>query len=261
MAGTDRQRERRGGGPAVILVRPQLGENIGAAARAMANFGLDELRIVAPRDGWPNPFAVRAASGANWVIENAKIYETTEAAIEDLTYTLATTARPRGMTKHVLGPQAACEALHSRIGSGAPAGLLFGAERTGLDNDDVALADAIVTFPVNPAFASLNLGQAVLLLAYEYSRHSDPEAGAQRDLVMGGAEPATRSELLGFFEHLETELDRGGFLKPEDKKPSMIRNLRNIFHRTELTAQDVRTLRGVIVALTGRRFRRDDEPA
>ncbi|MGE0233296.1 MAG: RNA methyltransferase [Flavobacteriaceae bacterium] len=260
MAGTDRHRERRGGGPAIILVRPQLGENIGAAARAMANFGLDELRIVAPRDGWPNPFAVRAASGADWVIEKARIFDTTEDAIADLTFTLATTARPRGMTKHVLGPQAACEALHERIGAGAPAGLLFGAERTGLDNDDVALADAIVTFPVNPAFASLNLGQAVLLIAYEYARHADPQAAARRELATGGSAPASRTELMGFFEHLETELDRGGFLKPADKKPSMIRNLRNLFHRTELTAQDVRTLRGVIVALTGRPFRRDGEP-
>ncbi|MGE0844975.1 MAG: RNA methyltransferase [Flavobacteriaceae bacterium] len=258
MAGTDRSRPAETGGPAVVLVRPQLGENIGTAARAMANFGLSDLRIVAPRDGWPSVMAQRTASGADWVIEGARVFDTAEEAIADLGYVVATTARPRGMTKEILGPESACAAMRARMASGAGAGILFGAERTGLENDEVALADAIVSYPVNPAFASLNLAQAVLLIAYEYARGRDPDAGRMSRIDYAGNEPATRAELLGFFEHLEVELDRGGFLKPPDKKPSMIRNLRNIFHRTRLSGQDIRTLRGVIVALTGRPFRRDE---
>ncbi|MEM8876707.1 MAG: RNA methyltransferase [Pseudomonadota bacterium] len=259
MAGTDSTKQRLtsgdSGSPVIILVKPQLGENIGTAARAMANFGLDRLRIVAPRDGWPSERAQVAASGADWVIDGATVYDQTEDALADLNYVLATTARPRGMSKPVFGPDEAGVELTVRIGTGQDCGILFGGERAGLDNDDVALADAVLTYPVNPAFASLNLAQAVLVMAYEWQRAAG-QGGSRQDWDEREP-PADRSELLDLFEHLEIELDRGGFLKPPEKTPGMIRNLRNILHRAQLSSQEVRTLRGVIVGLTGRAFRRD----
>ncbi|MCC0016895.1 MAG: RNA methyltransferase [Rhodobiaceae bacterium] len=258
MAGTDTTRPNITGGPAIVLVRPQLGENIGTAARAMANFGLSELRIVDPRDGWPSEGARKAASGANWVIDGARVFASTQEAIADLSLVLATTARQRDMRKQVLGPQAAADVLHAREGAGAHCGILFGGERAGLDNEDISLADAILTYPVNPAFASLNLAQAVLIMAYEWQRAAG--TAGTRETFAELPDLAPKAELLGFFEHLETELDRGGFLKPPEKAPVMVRNLRNIFHRAALTSQDLRSLRGVIVALTGRAFRRNGAP-
>ncbi len=266
MAGTDSGRPRITGGPAIILVRPQLGENIGTAARAMANFGLSELRLVAPRDGWPSEKARAAASGADWVIDAVRVFDTTADAITDLTLVYATTARQRDMRKAVEGPDEAARQLKAHIGEGtgespgrgSACGVLFGGERAGLDNEDISLADRILTYPVNPAFASLNLAQAVLVMAYEWQRAAG--TAGTRETFVDIPEMADKAELLGLFEHLETELDRSGFLKPVEKRPVMVRNLRNLFHRAELTAQEVRSLRGVIVALTGRAYSRPQDP-
>ncbi len=221
------------------------------AARAMANFGLQELRLVNPRDGWPNERAEVAASGAPDILENVQVFETVAAAIGDLQFVVATTARARDMVKPVSGPKAMAAELHKRIKSDQKTGILFGREKWGLTNDEAALADHLLTYPVNPSFSSLNLAQAVLLFGYEW--YSATDAGTE---IEGGVpahpdrRPATRQELVHFFEHLEKELDVAGFLRPPEKRPSMVRNIRNIFHRTELTDQDVRTLRGIIVSLT-----------
>ena len=255
MAGTDRSREPVSGGPAIVLVEPQLGENIGTAARAMANFGLADMRLVNPRDGWPSEPAQKAASGADWIIADARVFPTVEEAIADLGLVFATTARPRDMTKPVEGPVAAVGALARRMAAGEQAGVLFGRERWGLTNDEIALADAILSYPVNPRFASLNIAQAVLLFGYEWFRQTGPgEGGYSRDGAAEDAEPlADKADLIRLFEHLEEELDAGGFLWPPEKRPRMVNTLRNILHRAQLRDQDVRTLRGVIVALTGRR--------
>jgi len=246
-------------GPAIILVEPQLGQNIGTAARAMANFGLHHLRIVNPRDGWPNEWAIKAASGADHIVENAKVFATTGEAVADLHYVLATTARRRDMVKPVLNLESAAAALDERECRGEATGVLFGRERTGLDNDEVALADAVVMAPVNPGFASLNLSQAVLLIGYEWfkrqetgtlGRKTPVEHAGREGLSLGATRPATKAELAGLFEHLERELDVAGFLRPPEKRPAMVRNLRNMLQREGLTEQDVRTLRGVIASLT-----------
>ena len=252
MAGTDRSRAPIIGGPAMILVEPQLGENIGAAARAMLNFGLSDLRLVRPRDGWPNDRAVSSASGADEVIDGARVFQTTAQAIADLNHVVAATARARDMAKDSVDSRQAAAELRRRITDGAAVGVLFGAERAGLNNDDLALADVIVAIPANPAFSSLNLAQSVLLVAYEWF-----VSGEANQIAMAGmAEPqATKQELVGFFEHLERELDTGGFLKPLEKRPGMVRNLRNLFQRARLTGREVRTLRGVVAALT--RLRRE----
>lgn len=264
MAGTDQRRDPLTGGPAIILVKPQLGENIGTSARAMANFGLSDLRLVAPRDGWPNPMADKACSGADRIIGGARVYATTAEAIADLTLVYATTARGRDMVKPFETPEGAAAKLRARTDGGERVGVLFGPERTGLRNDDVALADAILTAPVDPAFASLNLAQAVLLVGYEWFKtgavtYGDGATGAGAmsgpGLRMPGTRQATKEELTGFFEHLETELDRAGFLRPPEKRPAMVRNLRNLFQRTALTEQDVRTLRGVVAALVRHHLR------
>jgi tRNA/rRNA methyltransferase len=248
-----------GAAPCIVLVEPQLGENIGATARAMANFGLTELRLVAPRDGWPNPAAAKAASGAVAVIEGARVFDDAAGAVADLAYVLATTARRRDAVKPVLNPESAAGELAARARRGERAGVLFGRERTGLGNDEVALADAIVMAPVNPAFASLNLAQAVLLVGYEWrkltsaqslGRRTEVQPAGQEGLQLPGTRPATRAELIGLFEHLERELDATGFLRPPEKRPAMVRSLRNMMLRQALTEQDVRTLRGVISALT-----------
>lgn len=252
MAGTDRSKADAALGlapaPAIILVRPQLGANIGAAARAMLNFGLSELRLVAPRDGWPNEQALKSASGADVLIEQALLFDTVQEAIADLDFVLATTARPRDMVKHVFTPQEGAQRLKSAMMEGGHPGVMFGAERAGLHNDDITLADAIITAPLNPGFSSLNLGQAVLLLSYEWRRQHD--ATSPDVLVMNDTRPATKEELGGFFGHLERALDETGFLLPEEKRPGMVRNIRNMFQRAELTEQEVRTLRGVVAALT-----------
>ncbi|MFC7396621.1 RNA methyltransferase [Chelatococcus sp. GCM10030263] len=251
MAGTDRSKTSFTGGPAVILVAPQLGENIGMTARAMANFGLSDLRLVAPRDPFPNSQAEAAAAGALHVIEAARVFTDLRSAMADLNYVFATTARERGQMKRVFAADIAMTDSARRIAQGERVGILFGRERTGLENDDIALADAVVTFPVNPAFASLNLAQAVLLVGYEWIKASGVDLPFS---TPGRSPPATREALMSFFDFLEAELDRCGFFVPAHKKPVMTRNLRNIFHRMELTEQDLRTLRGAAVALVnGRR--------
>jgi tRNA/rRNA methyltransferase len=248
MAGTDKSQDIvYRPSPAIILCEPQLGENIGAAARALANFGLWDLRVVNPRDGWPNERAIAAASRADHVIAKVRIFDTVEAAIADLSMVFATTARRRDMEKQVLGPEDASRRMGAHIASGAGAGLLFGRERWGLYNEEVALADAIVTLPVEAAFASLNIAQAVLLMAYEWRRQS--ELGSVLPFSGGIGETAPRDELLGLFGQLETTLDRTGFFKTADKRPTMITNLRAIFTRAGLTAQEIRTLRGVISSI------------
>jgi tRNA/rRNA methyltransferase len=234
-------------GPAIILVGPQMGENIGAVARAMANFGLDDLRLVAPRDGWPNPAAVAMASGADAVLEAARVYRATDDAIGDLHHVYATTARGRDMLKPVQTPAQAAGEMRAAVAAGRQVGVLFGPERSGLNNDDVCLAGTVISIPVNPAFASLNLAQAVLLVAYEWF------AGQARAALPDFGPPASAGELVGLFEHLEGALEDAGFFYPPEKRPAMVRNLRNMWQRAGLLEQDVRTLRGVIRALAGQK--------
>ena len=238
--------------PVIILVEPQLAENIGMAARAMANFGLSELRLVAPRDGWPNEGARAAAVGAVHLLDAARLCQTTAEAIGDLNYVLATTARSRGQMKRVLLPEAALADVQLRGSAGQRTGILFGRERTGLENDEISLADAVVTFPVDPYFASLNLAQAVLLIGYEWARISGRGLPAE---PAPGTPPASREGIVGLFDHIEAELEAAGFYPP-DKKPVMSRNMRDMFHRMGLTEQDVRTWRGAIRALAEGRKRR-----
>jgi tRNA/rRNA methyltransferase len=251
-AGTNRTKPSRGGGPAMILVRPQLAVNIGMCARAMANFGLTDLRLVSPREGWPRSGAYRkgahaAAAGAVHLLEAAAHFETLEDAVLDLNFVWATTARERGQHKQILTPAEAMPECARKITHGEKHGVLFGPERTGLANDEVALADAIITFPVNPAYASLNLAQAVLLTGYEWVR-AVTDARAPFSMVQRSP-AAPREMLLSFFAYLEGELERAGFFRPAGKQPVMRRNLRNMFHRMQLTEQDVRTLRGMVVRL------------
>lgn len=239
--------------PAIILVEPQLGENIGSAARAMANFGLWDLRLVKPRDGWPNEKALASASKAVHVIERVRVFETLAEAVTDLTLVLATTARNREMYKPVVGPDQAAERLSAHIGGGEKAGILFGRERWGLTNEEVAISDAIVTLPVEPAFASLNIAQAVLVLAYEWRRvaRADVPLPIAEDL----GEPAPRDQLIGFVEQLGEALDRVDFFKSPDKRPGMMNNLHSMFAKAGFNAQEVRTLRGVVAALDRRHER------
>ena len=249
-AGTDRTRENRVGGPAIILVRPQLAVNVGMCARAMANFGLSDLRLVAPKGGWPKvgeykDAADAAAAGALHLLEAARVFDTLEAAVADLHFVWATTARERGQHKRVETPDRAMPDSAARVGERH--GILFGPERTGLDNDDVALADAVITFPVNPAYASLNLAQAVLLVAYEWARASG--GGAAPFDLAERSPPAPREMVVSFFDYLEGELEGAGYFRPVGKAPVMRRNLRNILHRLSLSEQDVRTLRGALVRL------------
>ena len=241
--------------PAIILSEPQLGENIGACARAMSNFGLGDLRLVKPRDGWPNPKADAMAALALPVVQSARVYATVEVAIAELQLVFAATARDRSMAKPVLTPAEAAIRLRNTARNGIPAGVLFGNERAGLNNDEVALADSIVTIPTAPGFSSLNLGQSVLLIGYEWFKSADTTPAERID--HGAAQPAPREELIRLFQHLEDELEKGGFLYPPGNRPGMVRNLRNILHRAQLTDQEVRTLRGAIVALTRGKRRRD----
>jgi tRNA/rRNA methyltransferase len=247
-AGTDRTREWvQAPGPIVILVEPQLGENIGAAARAMANFGLLRLRLVKPREPWPNVGARKMASGADRILDEAMVFDTLEAAIGDCTLVLATTARAHDQAKPVLDAPAAARLAMPRIAAGETVGILFGRERTGLENQEVALADQIVTLPVNPAFASLNLAQAVVIVAYEWFKLAT--AGALPFAMPRKSPPASKQQLLTFFTAVERELEKVEFFRPPDKRDTMQINLRNIFNRMQLTQQDIRTLHGVITAI------------
>ncbi len=258
MAGTDRRRLPASGGPAIILVEPQLGENIGTTARAMYNCGLTELRLVKPRDGWPNKKATAAASGADTVLRQARLFDSVEAAIADLRHVYAATARDRYMVKRILTPRRAAAEMRQVLAAGEASGILFGPERTGLVNDHIVLADTVLTVPLNPAFSSLNLAQAVLIVGYEWFTSGEETPAEQ--LATGHSQPATKEELLRFFGHFEEELDRSGFLRTADKRPGMIRNLRNLFQRAHLTAQELRTLHGVITAFVGPRDREGAPP-
>ena len=234
--------------PAIILVGAQLGENIGTVARAMLNFGLTDLRLVSPRAGWQMERAVKAAAGAEGLIDNHRLFDSVADATADLGFVVATTARQRDMVKPVLTPAKLAVEMRARQNDTHPqSGILFGCERTGLDNEDISLADAICSVPLNPDFSSLNLAQAVLLMGYEYYQAADETPDTQLD--MQDARPATRGEINAMFEHMEAALDAAGFLAPPEKKPAMARNIRNIYNRAGLTEQDVQTLRGIINAL------------
>ncbi|MBK1635640.1 RNA methyltransferase [Rhodovulum adriaticum] len=234
--------------PAFVLVRPQMGENIGAAARAMWNFGLDRMRMVEPRDGWPNPRAVALASGAGRLLDQAGIFADTAAAVADCDYVYATTARTRGLTKPVVTPEQAMQEARGMIAQGRRVAVLFGPERAGLENEDIVRANAIITVPVNPEFFSLNLAQCVLLTAYEW-RRGTPGIIPER-IEMAGAEPASALEVEKLAEHYETRLDEAGFFFPETKAPGMKRTLRNLWSRMPLTRADVQVFHGLLRQLT-----------
>lgn len=238
--------------PCIILDKPQLAENIGAAARVMANFGLFDLRLVGPRDGWPQERAWVSASGADWPLNGARVFEKVEDAIADLTLLYAATARPREAAMPVLTPRAAAAGLSAAAASGQATGLLFGGERAGLESRDVALANAIVTVPVDDRFHSLNLAQAVAVNAYEWRMTVEPGAPAPFEYAPA---PASQATMLGLYEHLEAELDFAGFFHPPEKTPSMVRNLRVALGRARFTEQEARTVRGVITALVRGRGR------
>ena len=246
-AGTDKTRGWvQQPGPVVILVEPQMGENIGAAARAMANFGLGRLRLVKPREEWPNPQARKMASGADRILDDAELFPTLEEAIADCTLVLATTARAHDQAKPVIDAGEAARLAVPQVAAGETVGILFGRERIGLENHEVALADRIVTLPVNPAFASLNLGQAVVVVAYEWFKLAGPGLPfAERNR----SPTASKQQLLAFFKAMEGELEKVEFFRPPDKRDTMQINLRNIFTRMALTQQDIRTLHGIITAI------------
>ena len=250
MSGSGTDRTRVGvtrEGPVVVLVEPQLGENIGMAARAMGNFGLTRLRLVKPRDGWPNMAARRAAAGADHILGKVELFDTVEAAVADISLLFATTARAHDQAKPVVAPVEAAREMSGHIATGAKAGILFGRERSGLENDEVALADRIVTFPVNPGFASLNLAQAVLLMGYEWFKLATE--GALPFVMPQRSERASQHQMQAFFDNLVRELDKVEFLRPPEKRDTMLVNLRNIFTRMEPTKQDMHTLHGVVMAI------------
>jgi len=228
--------------PVIVLVRPQLGQNIGKAARAMLNFGLTEMRLVAPRDGWPNPDAGPAASGADLVLERAQLFETTKEAIADCSLIFASTVRRRDLVMPALGPEQMADQIHA---SAERSAILFGAERSGLETDEVALASAIVTVPINPDFGSLNLAQAVILLAYEWSRRAALAQPPAKEL-----EPvAPHGELDGLIGHLDEELERKGYFHPPSRTQATKNTIRTIFTKTGWSSREVKAIRGIIRAL------------
>ncbi len=235
-------------GPAIVLVEPQLGENIGMVARAMANFGLSELRLVNPRDGWPSEKARAAASRADHVIDAVKVFDDLAAAIVDLNFVFATTARERDGFKEVRGPVEAGRALRARAQAGQRTGILFGRERFGLYNEEVGLADEIVTFPVDPGFSSLNIAQAVLLMSYEWMK-SGLEEETQTNFSGPEMQPATKEQLHGLFAHLEAALEARGYFRPAAKKPKMVDNLRSVLTRAGFAEPELKVLRGVVASL------------
>jgi tRNA/rRNA methyltransferase len=231
--------------PAFILVRPQMGENIGAAARAMLNFGLSHMRLTDPRDGWPNPRAVAMASGAaGKVLDRAGVFPTLPEAIHDCAYVFATTARSRDLTKPVMTPERAMEHARALSASGQKVGILFGPERAGLENEDISRANAIISIPVNPKFASLNLGQAVLLCAYEWRRQGD--ATPPEVLELAGTELASAIEIEKLGDHYEERLEEAGYFFPDTRVEGMKLTLRNFWSRMPLTRADVQTLHGML---------------
>lgn len=286
MAGTDTSKSSENAlalAPVIILVEPQMGENIGMCARAMLNCAVTELRIVNPRDGWPNEMAIKTSSGAVELLEKAKLYKTAKEAIADLEFVLATTARERGMTKEVYSPETAAREIRRRnslpvtpaeAGVSAPqsgdsgfrqndglkqrCGILFGRERTGLENDEIVMANAILNIPLNPGFSSLNLAQAVLLTCFSWLNADNPfnlveNAGAAEN---GHTQLATKNEIEMFLGLLEKDLADADFFRSPEQKPTLLRNIRNFFFRSAPTQQDISTLHGIIVALSGRRRRK-----
>ncbi|HAU29323.1 MAG TPA: rRNA methyltransferase [Rhodospirillaceae bacterium] len=250
-SGTNPRMPSLTGGPVVILDRPQMGENIGSVARAMLNCGLTRLRLVSPRDGWPNERAIPNASGATCVLDGAEVFGTLAEAVADLNYVVATTARPRDMVKEILTPKGAAMSLREKTASGAACGIIFGCERTGIESDDLPLADDIVTVPLNPAFSSLNLAQGVLIMAYEWFQSGLDIQSAE--LHTGKSEVADKKQLMGLFGRLEDALEDAGFFTSVEQKPSMQCNLRNMLQRARLTTQEINTFHGVISALIGKR--------
>ncbi|MBI1778434.1 MAG: RNA methyltransferase [Proteobacteria bacterium] len=238
-------------GPAIILVEPQLGENIGTTARAMLNCGLDDLRLVRPRHGRPDERSYAAASGADVVLDRCRLYERVEEAIADLARVYASSGRLRDMAKPVITPRLWAKEARALMDSGAKPGVLFGPERSGLVNDDLALADTVVTVPLNPGFSSLNLAQAVVILGYEWFVADDPTP--ERQSWGSDSLPAPKAELVNFLERLEAELDDCGFLRNLEQRPSMVRNLRNLFQRALPTQQELRTMHGVVRCLVDKR--------
>ncbi len=234
--------------PSFVLVRPQMGENIGAAARAMWNFGLDRMRIVAPRDGWPSEKAVAMASGAGRLLDEALLSDDLAGALDDSTFTFATTARARGLTKPVFSPEAAMALTAEKLAKGEKVAVMFGPERTGLENDEVARANALISVPVNPAFASLNLAQCVLLLGYEWRRQQGDIVHERMDVARGG-DIATAADVENLAGHFEEQLDRSGFFYPPEKAQGMKTNLRNMWSRMPLTRADVQMLHGALKQL------------
>jgi len=249
--------------PAVILMEPQIAENVGMVARAMANFGLDEMRVINPRDGWPSEKARAVASGAAAIVDGAALHATLSSAIGDLNYVVATTARQRDLRKPILTPEEAAQEMRRRIGEGQRCAMLFGRERNGLETPEIAQCDGVVMIPVNAKFASLNLAQAVLLQGYAWLRSGEDATLGRKTahdrrissgLHLGHDVPAKHEEIERFFEHIEAELEAGGFFTPPERRHVTVRNLRTMFLRAGLTAQEVRTLRGIVATLTrGRR--------
>ena len=248
------------GSPVVILVRPQLADNIGAVARAMANGGLFHLRLVAPRDGWPQEHAWRTASGADRILDQLTLHPTVADAVADLHRVYATCPRPRDVVIPLLTAREAASDVHQAAGRGLATGILFGPERAGLDSGDLAQADTLVRYPLNPDFASLNLAQAVMVMAYEWWTAAD--ATPPRRLMTNATEVATKGALNGWLDHLIAELDACGFLRNAPKRPGMVHNIRHLFERGEVTEQEVRTLHGIVAGLSlGRQTRgRPDQP-
>ncbi len=243
-----------GNSPIVILVRPQLADNIGACARAMANGGLFHMRLVAPRDGWPQEKAWRTASGADRILEAITVHDTVADAVADLHHVFATCPRPRHIVKPVLTARGAAAEMRLTGERGLATGILFGPERAGLDNDDMAMADALIRYPLNPAFMSLNLAQAVMVMAYEWWTAAD--GTEPRTLMTNETKVATKGRLENFLGHLTDQLDACGFLRNQPKRPGMLRNIRHFFQRGEVTEQELRTLHGIVTELAiGRRQR------
>ena len=230
--------------PSFVLVRPQMGENIGAAARAMRNFGLDRMRIVAPRDGWPNPKAVAMSSGAGRLLNEAQLFDDLAGSLADRTFVFATTARQRGLTKPVYSPERAMQIAAEKIAAGEKVAVLFGPERAGLENEDIAKANSIISVPVNPEYASLNLGQCVLLIAYEWMRQNGEVVHESTDL--GKGDWATGIDVEKLVQHYQDRLEEAGFFYPPEKAEGMKVNLRNLWSRMRMTRADVQMLHGVM---------------
>ena len=246
--------------PVIILCRPQMGENIGSAARAMLNFELTDLRIVFPRDGWPNERATTTASGALELIPAPQIFNTLQEATSDLNFTIATTARRRDMVKPVYNPTSAMQEISARIHSNQKTGIIFGAERTGLTNEELSLCQAIMNFPTNPQFASINLAQSVLLAAYEWHKYDHAnsyDSQSAHALDMNDSTPAPQGEITGFIERLEEDLETRRFFRTPEMKPTVMVNIRDIFTRNDISQQELRTLHGILSALRGNKTRNE----